>query len=574
MQRWTEGPTAMHDLMFRNATIVDGTGAAPRRGDLAVDGATIAAVGPGLAGPAAATIDADGLALAPGIIDGHTHYDAQITWDPFARPSPALGVTTAVIGNCGFTIAPCKPTDRDLVMRNLTQVEGMSLAALQEGIRWEFESFADYMAMLERRGVGLNVAAFFGHSSVRTYVMGADAARRAANDDEIAQMAQLVRAAMAAGAVGFASSTNEPHNGAGGVPMPSRLADRKEFAALLAAMRESGRGVYMLTKGAVTSVADLESLVAETGAPTVVAAMFHASRAPNAVFDQIGAMAAARGRGRPIIPQTSCCPLEMEFTLASPYLFEGLASWKPAMAAAHDRAALAAVYADPGFRRAVGAEIAGMRGGLFNGEWDKVHLVEAATPANAGSEGRPLDALAAEAGKAPLDLMLDIGLAEDLGTTFTAQLLNIDEPAVGRLLQMPEGHIALSDAGAHLTFLCDAGFGLHLLGHWSRDRGVMSLEAAVHRLTGQPAAIFGMADRGTLAPGKAADLMLFDPATVGRGPRYRVHDLPAGASRLNTDARGLHGVWVNGRRIVDADGLIGEAPLAGRVLRRFADAAL
>lgn len=562
----------MADLLIRGALLVDGTGAPARRGDLAVTAGRISAVGDRLDETAAETIDAGGLALAPGIIDGHTHYDAQLTWDAFACPSPALGVTTAVIGNCGFTIAPCRPQDRERTMRNLTHVEGMALEALEAGIRWEFESFPDYMAMLERRGLGLNVAAYFGHSSLRTWVLGPAASERAATDDEIAQMAALVREAMAAGAVGFASSTNEPHNGEGGVPMPSRLADRREFAALLAAMRESGRGLYMLTRGAGTSVAALESLAAETGAPILVAAMFHNSRNPDAAIAQFRAMADARARGRALVPQTSCCPLEMEFTLESPYLFEGLQAWRPAMTA-RGRDALAAVYADPGFRRAVAAEIAATRNGLFNGEWDKVTLVAAATPAFTALDGRPLDRIAAEAGKDPLEAMLDIGLAEGLRTTFTAQLLNTDEAGVAQLLRAPEAHIALSDAGAHLTFLCDAGFGLHLLGHWSRDRGVLTLEEAVHRLTGQPAAIFGMRDRGLLRPGLAADLMLFDPATVGRGPRYRVQDLPAGASRLTTDARGLHGVWVNGQRIADERGLLADAPRAGRLLRDFGDPA-
>src|SRR5689334_389834 len=198
----------MHDLIFRNATIVDGSGGPRYRADLAVDGGRIAAIGRDL-GAARQAIDADGLMLAPGIIDGHTHYDAQITWDPYADPSPASGVTTVVIGNCGFTIAPCRPADRDLTMRNLTHVEGMSLQALRSGINWDFESFPEYLAMLDRRGVGPNVAAFVGHSSLRTYVLGDDAARRAATESEIAAMQKLVHEAMAAGAVGFATSTSE-----------------------------------------------------------------------------------------------------------------------------------------------------------------------------------------------------------------------------------------------------------------------------------------------------------------------------------------------------------------------------
>ena len=232
----------MFDLVIKDAEIFDGAGSAAVRGDLGVTNGRIEAIG-GKLGAAKQTVKADGLALAPGIIDGHTHYDAQITWDPFVDPSPALGVTTAVMGNCGFTIAPCKPADRDLTMRHLTHVEGMSLDALRAGIRWGFESFPQYLDMLQGQGVGPNVACFAGHSAIRTFVMGAEATERTATDEEIGQMAAQVREAMRAGAVGFASSTAEAHNGEGGTPMPSRLADDRELRALVRAMAESGRGL-------------------------------------------------------------------------------------------------------------------------------------------------------------------------------------------------------------------------------------------------------------------------------------------------------------------------------------------
>lgn len=558
----------MHDLVIKNALIVDGTGAKARAGSLAVAGGRIAAIERD-PGPARETVDADGLMLAPGIIDGHTHYDAQITWDPWADPSPALGVTTVVIGNCGFTIAPCKPADRDLTMRNLTHVEGMSLDALRAGIRWEFESFPDYLAMLGRGGVGPNVAAFVGHSSIRTYVLGEDAPRRVASDDEIAAMCWLVREAMEAGAVGFASSTSEPHNGENGIPMPSRLADDRELRALVGAMGESGRGVYMLTKGALTTIPYLESLAAECGRPVVIAALFHNGTNPELVFDTIDQIKQARARRRMLVGQVSCCPLTMEFTLRSAYVFEGLAAWKPAMEAHGE--ALASVYADPAFRAAVKADLIQFRGmRLFNSEWDKLHVVEVADPAHRAVEGRSVAELAGRDGKHPLDWMLDFALSERLATMFTAVLLNSDEAAVGRLLADPETHIALSDAGAHLTFFCDAGFGLHLIGHWARDRGVLSIEEAVRRLTSQPADLFGIKGRGRLAPGAAADLMLFDPTTVGRGPKRRIFDLPAGAPRLTTAAIGLHGVWINGTRVADANGNIRHGRKPGQVLRDFA----
>src|SRR5262245_24561471 len=250
--------TAMDDLLIRHASLYDGSGADPIHADLAVHSGRIRAIAPSLPADAKQVISADGLALMPGIIDSHTHYDAQLTWDPHARPSPALGVTTAVIGNCGFTIAPCRPHDRELTMRNLTQVEGMSFEVLQRGVRWEFETFAEYLAQLRRTGCAINLAAYVGHSSLRTDVMGPDANRRAATAAEVAKMAALVREAMAAGAVGLASSTSPAHNGAGGAPMPSRLASDDEHLALIEAMGAGGRGVYMVTKGADMPVALLE----------------------------------------------------------------------------------------------------------------------------------------------------------------------------------------------------------------------------------------------------------------------------------------------------------------------------
>jgi len=558
------------DLVFRDALVIDGTGAEPFRGDVAVSGGRIGAVAPTLGEvEAARTIDASGLALMPGIVDSHTHFDAQITWDPTLSPSPTLGVTTAVIGNCGFTIAPCRPADRELTMRNLTQVEGMSLDALRAGIDWGFETFAEYLAQLRARGSVANVAAYVGHSSVRTYVMGDAAARRQATPSEIAQMQAIVRDAMASGAVGFASSTSPAHNGEGGLPMPSRLAGDDEMAALVGAMGESGRGVYMLTKGAHTQVPFLESLAAASGRPVMIAALLHNSVAPRAVFDDLDAIAAANARGRRLLGQVSCCALTMDFTLASPYPVEGLASWRPALG--KSGAELAAVLADRAFRGGVRAELkTATTFRLFNSEWDKVHVVETTRPGLARHEQRSIAAIAADDGRDPLDTMLDIALLDDLKTVFTAQLLNSDEDAVGRMLNHPYSIVSLSDAGAHLTFFNDAGFGLHLLGHWSRDLGAMSLAEAVRRLTSHPASVLGLLGRGTIAEGLAADLLLFDPKTVGRGPKRRVHDLPAGAARLTTDAIGVQGVWVNGRQIADANGLLLDAPRAGELLTRFA----
>jgi len=559
----------MIDLLIRDALVVDGSGAEPVRGDVAVAAGRIVGVGPRLEVAARRVVEAAGLALMPGIVDSHTHFDAQITWDPTLSPSTALGVTTAVIGNCGFTIAPCRPADRERTMRNLTQVEGMSIAALRSGIDWGFETFPEYLAQLRASGSVANVAAYVGHSSVRTWVMGDDANKRAATAEEIARMQQIVREAMAAGAVGFASSTSPAHNGEGGLPMPSRLAADDEMAALVGAMGEGGHGVYMLTKGGHTSMPFLESLAASTGRPVMVAALLHNSVNPDAVWQDLGAIAAANRRGHRMLGQVSCCPLSMDFTLASPYPVEGLASWKPALGLSG--AALETVLADPDFRDAVRAELATPTTfRLFNSEWHKVQVVETARTDLRRFEQRSIAEIAAERGLDPLDAMLDLALDDGLATVFTAMLLNSDEEAVGRMLNDRYSIVSLSDAGAHLTFFNDAGFGLHLLGHWSRDRGAMSLAEAVRRLTSHPAGVFGFERRGLLREGWAADLLLFDPKTVGRGPKRRVHDLPAGAARLTTDAIGVHGVWVNGRQVADANGLLKDAPRAGELLTRFA----
>lgn len=556
----------MHDLLIKNACVYDGLGNPPAHTDVAVTDGRIAGVGKDL-GAGREVVDADGRSLMPGIVDTHTHYDAQITWDPMAKPSPGLGVTTVIMGNCGFTIAPCRPSDRDLVMRNLTHVEGMALASLREGIRWDFQSFPEYLDALERRGVGPNVACFVGHSSIRTYVLGEDAPRRAAKSEEVGAMRGLVVAALRAGACGFSTTTSYQHNGEHGIPMPSRLADEAEMQALCESLRDVGRGVLMMTKAADTRVPWIEGLSHRAGRPFVVAALLHSNATPEATFEDLAHIREARTRGNRLFGAVSCTPLVFEFTMHEPYVFEGLSSWTPAMTA-HGAEALR-LYRDPAFRDSVKRELAQPARRMFNGEWERMLVTHAARDEHRQCEGTGIDHLARAAGKHPLDCVLDLALDEGLDTVFTATLLNTDEDAVGRMIRDPNSSLSLSDAGAHLTFLCDAGFGLHFLGHWIRERGLMPLEQAVRRLTSAPADAFGIADRGRIVAGDWADLLLFDPARVGRGAARRVFDLPAGASRLDTPAHGVHGVWINGAKMAGADGLLDDAPLSGKVLREF-----
>ena len=559
----------MHDLVIEGARLIDGSGTPARSGGVAVTNGRISAVGNEL-GSARNRVDADGLVLAPGIIDLHTHFDAQLLWDPFATPSVALGVTSVVIGNCGFTIAPCREHDRDLTLRNLTHVEGMPLEALRAGVDWSFESYPQYLELLERKGVVPNVASFVGHSSVRTYVLREDAAKRAATKAEVAEMKRIVTDALRAGAVGFATSTLEQHNGENGIPMPSRLADEHELMELTGALGEVGKGVFMLTKGMTTTVPWLEQVSARNGRPVMIAAMFVDPNDPSRVFDELEQIGAARTRGRELWSQVGCFPLGMEFTLRHPYPLEALLAWRPAIEAEGSEQ-FQRVVADPAFRQAVKAEARSrtVPNRFSYHSLEHMTVMEVREPRHRDLVGRNVAELARTHGKDPFDWFLDFGLDGELDAMVDCKLFNTDEDAVRELLRHPHSAITLSDAGAHLAFLCDAGFGLHLFGHWVRERGDMTLEQAVQAVTSRAADAYRIKDRGRLTPGAWADLILFDPATVGRGEKRRVWDLPGGASRVDTPAVGLHGVWINGVRAVNEQGPISGSGRPGQVMREF-----
>jgi N-acyl-D-aspartate/D-glutamate deacylase len=561
----------MHDLVVDNATLIDGLGTPRRNASVAVRDGRITAIG---ANPGAARerVDAQGLVLAPGIIDIHTHFDAQLCWDAYATPSVALGATTVVIGNCGFTIAPCRASDRDQTLRNLTHVEGMSLEALRAGVDWQFETYPEYLAMLEAKGLVPNVASFVGHSSVRTYVLGPESSKRAATTAEVAKMKAIVQEAMAAGACGFATSTLEQHNGENGVPMPSRLADEHEWMALTGALGETGKGVFMLTKGMTTKVPWLEQIAANNGRPVMIAALFVDPNDPERVFNEFGEISAARARGRELWGQVGCFALGMEFALRHPYPLEAFLAWRPAIEA-EGSDAYARVLADPAFRQAVKAEARSRTVPNRFSYHSLAHMTikEVCTEKNRALVGQNVTALATAAGKDPFDWLFDWGLDGELDALVECKLFNTDEPQVKKLLTHPHAAVALSDAGAHLSFLCDAGFGLHLFGHWVRERRDMTLEQAVQLVTSRVADVYRIKNRGRLVPGAHADMILFDPATVARGDKRRVWDLPAGASRVDTPAVGLHGVWVNGVRTVDSSGMRKDCGRPGKLLRDFAD---
>ena len=545
----------MHDLLIRGARVVDGTGAPAITADVALRDGRVAGVGRAL-GSARQVVDADGLVLMPGIVDVHTHYDAQITWDRTLSPSPALGVTTAVMGNCGFGIAPCPQTERETVLKNLSVVEGMDLDALLTGTQWGFESFSQYLDQLRRIKPYANVAALAGHSTIRTAVMGDEASTRAeATADELRRMQAMVREAMEVGAIGLASSFSPNHAGFAGRPMPSTIAPDAELRALAQPLGECGRGIFVMATGARATTEFMESLAADTHRPAfmVTVLTMYNDAAPDVALDYYQRCAAARARGHEVYIHTSCQPLSFDFTLENPYLLYSHDAFARVKAANPE--GLPAIYADPAFRRRFRENLARPgQGILFYGDWSKIEVDE-----------RPVTALASEAGRDPLDWFFDL----PLDTPLIAKLFQNNDAGVAPLLKHDSGVVALSDAGAHLIFMCDAGFGLHFLRHWVRETGTFTLEEGVRRLTSDPAAKYRIPDRGIIAAGAWADLLLFDPSTVGMSALERRKDLPGGGARMIRQPQGVHGVWVNGIQIHDGRDYLPLDAGPGQVLTQF-----
>jgi N-acyl-D-amino-acid deacylase len=557
------------DLLIRGGTVVDGTGAPGRRADVAIRGGRIMEIG-GLQGPAGTarrarrTLDAEGCVVAPGFVDIHTHYDAQVFWDRMLTISPWHGVTSVVMGNCGFGVAPTRPKDRELILRTLENVEGMAFDALQVGLgeRWPFETFPQFLDAIERRGTAINVGALVGHTPVRLYVMGEAATEREATDDEITAMARIVDEALAAGALGFATSKSPTHVGWAGRPVPSRAATLGEIETLAGCLATAGHGLMQATLGRGFFLDEFAAIQRATGRPVTWTALLgglFGADGHRAVLEQ---SAALQRDGVAVVPQVACRPLNFEFQWKAPFPFESLAFFQPVSAA--DHAGKKRLYADPEFRRIFRER--GTRGGIA-ARWEDTVVSDCASEPSLAE--RNVAAVAAERGVHPVDFVLDLALATDLEARFRMAVMNNDEATVGELLTHPATVLGLSDAGAHASQLCDAPFATHLLAHWVREKGVLTLEQAVEMLSARSADLFGIAGRGRLAPGLAADVTVFDPATVGCSALRRVRDLPAGADRLVADATGVRAVVVNGvvLRQDGRDAVDPEGPLPGHLLR-------
>jgi len=553
------------DIVIRNGTVIDGTGAPGKRADVAVSHKRIVEIGE-YKGKAARTIDAEGLVVAPGFIDPHTHYDAQICWDGATTPSSWHGVTTVVMGNCGVGIAPCRPAAREIAMRDLVNVEAIPFEVLNAGITWDWETFPQYLDAAAKRKPALNLAFLAPLTPLRHYVMGEESMERAATADETSRIKNLLSEAMAAGAFGFSSTLLNQHMGYGGRPLACRNASREELRAYCNALRERGKGAIEIAMTKQIGVLDepelelLDFMLAESGRPITVIAFFDRDDISEAVRTSLRKAAPLIARGAR--PQTSPLPLTREVNMRNPFSFAGFPSWKRVFED-KSKPAQAAVYADRAFRDRFREEL---KNPIGFGNWSRIAVHEVKNPALKQHEGKTVAELAQEQGKDGVDAFLDLTLADDLENEFTMKSFNARPERMAELLNDKSILLGLGDGGAHLDMLCDSGYPTYVLGTWVRERKVLSLEEAVRRMTSDPADFFGIRDRGRIKPGLAADLVVFSPEEVSSGARpERLYDLPGGAKRMVMRSRGIEYTLVNGEVTWEKGALTGAS--AGTVLR-------
>lgn len=553
------------DVAIRGATIYDGSGMPAFIGDLAIEGNRLAEVG-GRVGRARREFKADGLAVAPGFIDSHTHMDAQVLWDPLLTSSSYHGVTSLVTGNCGLSLAPCKARDRDTLLHTFARVEGMEMSLLRAAVDWQWTDVAGYLEALDRSQPALNVGVLVGHCALRQFVMGEDSVERAATKSEIGAMQSLLRAAIRAGALGFSTNQNPRHIRDDGKPLPSRLAESAEIEALGGVLGELNRGVVQMSSapGGSDRIERIAELSLKTGRPVIWNAILHSWADPDRWRDLLEATEQAFKRGARPWANTNTRAFNNRFTLKDAQEFDEFPTWRDLMLSPLEERRKA--FRDPEVRARLRWEaVDDPKRGTFHKRWDLVYIVRPALPKNAELKGRSIADLARLKAKDVLDAFLDLALEEDFETGFQTPLTNGDPEAVGQIVGSPYTVLGQSDAGAHLAI--DAGFGYctGLLANYVRERHALSAEAAIRKLTWMQAQIFGIADRGLLRPGLAADVVVFDPARVGPVEPELVHDLPGGASRLVQQATGVHLVLVNGEVILEGGTLTGAQP--GQVLR-------
>jgi N-acyl-D-aspartate/D-glutamate deacylase len=564
------------DLLIRDAEIVDGTGAPAFDGDVGISDGRITAVGD-IDDLATKTVDAQGQTLAPGFVDLHTHYDAQLFWDPTASPSVQHGVTTVFGGNCGFTLAPVAADQQDYLTRMLARVEGMPLEALRAGLDWQWASFGDWLNRFDGR-IAVNAGFLVGHSALRLAAMGEDAVGGQATPAQVERMVELLHEALADGALGLSTSQSQTHNDGAGQPVPSRSASRDELLALAAGVRDHpGTTLEAIIPGCLQGFSDdevalLTGMSVAADRPLNWNLLGVSAANPAGHQGQLRASEIAAERGGRVVALTLPHAMKIRLSFLTGFVLDGLPGWRDTMhLPVPERLA---ALADPEVRRRLndGAQSkdAGMLRGLAN--WERLIIVETFAPENDDATGRTVGEVAAARGGEPFDTLLDIVIADELRTGLTPAPFG-DDAADWRLRaevwRSPHAVIGGSDAGAHLDMMCGAIYTTSLLGHGVREHQVVALEEAVRLLTDVPARLYGLAERGRITPGWHADLVLFDPATVDHGPERTRYDLPAGAPRLVADARGITSVLVDGVEVC-RDG-VATGALPGTVLRSGRD---
>jgi len=569
----------MVDLLIQGGYVVDGTGGPGRVADVAVhDGRIVSVDAPGRVDePASRRIDATGLVVAPGFVDIHTHYDAQLFWDPCATPSAFHGVTTVIGGNCGFGLAPAGPEHADYLTRLLARVEGMPLDALQSGLDWGWTSFADWLERLDGR-LGVNAGFLVGHSALRRVAMGEAATGVAADSRQLADMRRLLRDSLAAGALGLSSSQSPTHNDGAGDPVPSRAADAAEMLALASTVRDQpGTTLELIVAGTLSRFSDDEmdlmaSMSAAADRPLNWNVLAVQAGDPEGWHHQLRASDVARERGGHVVALTMPHLMRIRLSFLSGFVLDALPGWGEVLHL--PPAERLAALREPDIRRRLDAGAhspeAGVLAGLAN--WKILEVAEAFAPQNAAVEGRSIGEVAAERGGDPFDVLLDIVCTDKLRTGLRPPAFgDSDEDWAERAKAWHDDRtiVGASDAGAHLDMMCGAIYSTSLLGHGVRERQLINLEEAIRQLTSVPAALYGIRDRGALVEGAWADVVVFDPATIGPGPERTRNDLPGGAPRLYADARGVEHVLVNGTELVRGGELTGALP--GRLLRSGRD---
>jgi len=546
-----------YDLIIKNGKIIDGSGIPGFHGDVAISGGRIVGIGQ-VRGEAQRVLNADGLVVAPGIIDNHTHYDAQVTWDPLCTFSCYHGVTTVVIGNCSLGLAPAHKEDQETLASILSHVEAIPLEAIRAGVTWNWETIPQYLDSLDRR-LGINVACLIGHSAVRRYVMGEASQDREATDDEVTAMKAIVREGIEAGAVGVSFERNLRHFDWNGRLSPCNLASDAEILAMTSVLDDAGRGVVQIGGDRKLGV----KVTKASGRPVFYGNITQQAVAPDLWRERLTEAENLIRQGHRAYQFVMPRPGDLRYTMKTAQHFDALPTWKSVMLlpleerkqAFQDREVRARLHLE-----AVETARDVTVGGQFTRRWDLQFVHQPALAKNQGLKGKSVAQIAEEQGKDVLDAFLDLVLEENLETEFERREVNCDEDAMTALLTSPYMVIGQSDSGAHVVFRTDYSYCTYLLSHWVRDRGIMSLEDAIRKLTFVPATLFGLFDRGLVRPGMTADLMVFDPGTVGPLEQREAQDLPGGATRRMQLAQGIEWTLVNGKILLERGKHTGDYP--------------